>query len=80
VSEAREASSTPARKGDDSRPVKPKEASTGPLEGSAVGPAVPPAAGSAKGAAQPKGEHGGPKGPEPTRYGDWEKGGRCFDF
>lgn len=29
---------------------------------------------------QPEGEKGGPKGPEPTRYGDWEKGGRCFDF
>jgi hypothetical protein len=29
---------------------------------------------------QPAGEKGGPKGPEPTRYGDWEKGGRCFDF
>ncbi len=29
---------------------------------------------------QPGGEHGGPSGPEPTRYGDWEKGGRCFDF
>ncbi|GAB4848076.1 hypothetical protein Ancab_002738 [Ancistrocladus abbreviatus] len=26
------------------------------------------------------GEIGGPKGPEPTRYGDWEKGGRCYDF
>lgn len=26
------------------------------------------------------GEVGGPKGPEPTRYGDWEKGGRCIDF
>ncbi|MGH7112182.1 MAG: DUF1674 domain-containing protein [Stellaceae bacterium] len=23
---------------------------------------------------------GGPKGPEPTRYGDWEIGGRCTDF
>jgi hypothetical protein len=29
---------------------------------------------------QHAGETGGPKGPEPTRYGDWEKGGRCFDF
>ncbi len=29
---------------------------------------------------QPAGERGGPKGPEPTRYGDWEKNGRCFDF
>ncbi|KAF9616368.1 hypothetical protein IFM89_029622 [Coptis chinensis] len=26
------------------------------------------------------GEVGGPKGPEPTRYGDWERGGRCTDF
>lgn len=22
----------------------------------------------------------GPKGLEPTRYGDWEKNGRCSDF
>ena len=28
---------------------------------------------------QPK-EIGGPKGLEPTRYGDWEKRGRCIDF
>lgn len=26
------------------------------------------------------GEVDGPRGPEPTRYGDWEKGGRCYDF
>lgn len=25
-------------------------------------------------------EFGGPKGPEPTRYGDWERGGRVSDF
>lgn len=25
-------------------------------------------------------EIGGPTGPEPTRFGDWEKGGRCSDF
>lgn len=25
-------------------------------------------------------EIGGPKGPEPTRYGDWEFNGRCTDF
>ena len=25
-------------------------------------------------------EIGGPKGLEPTRYGDWEKRGRCIDF
>ena len=22
----------------------------------------------------------GPKGPEPTRFGDWERKGRCVDF
>ncbi len=27
-----------------------------------------------------KQEIGGPKGPEPTRYGDWERRGRCVDF
>ena len=26
------------------------------------------------------GEQGGPEGPEPTRYGDWEVGGRASDF
>ncbi len=25
-------------------------------------------------------EVGGPKGLEPTRYGDWERNGRCSDF
>ena len=29
--------------------------------------------------APPK-EIGGPKGLEPNRYGDWEKGGRAIDF
>lgn len=29
--------------------------------------------------ARPK-EIGGREGPDPTRYGDWEKGGRCIDF
>lgn len=32
-------------------------------------------------AAEPVKEFGGRKdGPEPTRYGDWEKNGRCIDF
>ena len=30
-------------------------------------------------AEQPK-EIGGREGPDPTRYGDWEKAGRCIDF
>ena len=38
----------------------------------AVGEVRPPAA-------EPR-EIGGPKGLEPTRYGDWEYNGRCIDF
>ena len=37
-----------------------------------AGNTKPPAAG-------PR-EIGGSKGPEPTRYGDWEYNGRCTDF
>ncbi|MES1935950.1 DUF1674 domain-containing protein [Salinisphaera hydrothermalis] len=29
--------------------------------------------------ARPK-EYGGRNGPDPVRYGDWEKNGRCIDF
>ena len=28
----------------------------------------------------PEPEVGGRDGPEPTRFGDWEKNGRCIDF
>ena len=42
---------------------------------------------SAKASAAPKspndvkeGEIGGYKGPEPTRFGDWQHNGRCTDF
>lgn len=28
----------------------------------------------------PPDEIGGQAGPEPTRYGDWERNGRCTDF
>ncbi|MDH5833870.1 DUF1674 domain-containing protein [Luteimonas sp. M1R5S59] len=30
--------------------------------------------------AGPVAEVGGREGPDPTRYGDWEKNGRCIDF
>jgi hypothetical protein len=36
-------------------------------------PTVPPPA------PRPR-EIGGRDGPEPTRFGDWEKNGRCIDF
>jgi hypothetical protein len=28
----------------------------------------------------PPREIGGRPGPDPTRYGDWERSGRCIDF
>jgi len=40
-------------------------------------PAIPAAR---KPAPQEPKEIGGPAGPEPTRYGDWERRGRCIDF
>ncbi|MGH8378276.1 MAG: DUF1674 domain-containing protein [Gammaproteobacteria bacterium] len=43
---------------------------------------IPPDKNSEPGSKQPAkpAEIGGPKGLDPTRYGDWEKGGRCIDF
>jgi hypothetical protein len=46
-----------------------------PVAGQPAPPAEPPGA-----AKKPPREIGGPKGPEPTRYGDWERNGRCTDF
>ncbi|MDX6750540.1 DUF1674 domain-containing protein [Geminicoccaceae bacterium 1502E] len=43
-------------------------------------PPPAPAPSGAQGPQQPAGEVNGPKGPEPTRFGDWEKDGRCSDF
>ena len=44
-------------------------------------PTAPPAGAPAAAAPQRAvREIGGPQGPEPTRYGDWEKNGRCIDF
>jgi hypothetical protein len=39
----------------------------------------PRTAGSRNDNVAPK-EIGGRDGPEPTRFGDWEKAGRCIDF
>ena len=41
---------------------------------------TPPTAGEGAGTAAVQKEIGGRDGPEPTRYGDWEKNGRCIDF
>jgi len=41
---------------------------------------VPPLPAASHPEAPLKREIGGPKGPEPTRFGDWERAGRCIDF
>jgi hypothetical protein len=62
-----------------------------PIEGAAPGKLLTPAARRAleeaaarraAAAVAPSGlpEHGGPAGPEPTRFGDWERKGQAVDF
>jgi hypothetical protein len=46
----------------------------------AVLPAEVPAAAAPAQTPRPPVEIGGAPGPDPTRYGDWEKFGRCIDF
>jgi hypothetical protein len=43
-------------------------------------PSVPQTVPEAAVAALAPVESGGPAGLEPTRYGDWERRGRCIDF
>jgi len=45
-----------------------------------TGAGAPTAAEAQRPAQQIPRELGGPQGPEPTRYGDWERKGRCIDF
>jgi len=53
----------------------PGPANTAAVTGSPLQPATP-----AGGPAGLPREIGGRDGPEPTRFGDWEKAGRCIDF
>ncbi len=70
---------------DDRRTVEPQPGTTdnmgmrGRPDDRAAPPEKSPAQQPAEPAPRPR-EIGGPKGPEPTRYGDWEVGGRCTDF
>ena len=64
----------PKRRGASPRPPgkDPSHDDKRPAEGTAAKPA-------GTDGARPK-EIGGPSGPEPTRYGDWERKGICVDF
>lgn len=59
-------------------PVAPAPTPSAPQP--AATPGSPASAVPAPAAVARKPEIGGPTGPEPTRYGDWEKAGRCVDF
>ncbi|HKK02887.1 MAG TPA: DUF1674 domain-containing protein [Gammaproteobacteria bacterium] len=70
-----------------SEAARPGDAETveGPTEAAkpTPGPASAPTPGTGAdetAAAPPPKEIGGRDGPEPVRYGDWEKNGRCIDF
>jgi len=52
-------------------PKSPQAKPETPQDPKPAKPALPPV---------PPREIGGPKGPEPTRYGDWERNGRVSDF
>ncbi len=52
--------------------VAPAEVTADAPKGAASRPAAVPAVAAV--------EVGGRVGPEPTRFGDWEKSGRCIDF
>jgi hypothetical protein len=52
----------------------PQEKQSEPAPSPTADPAAQPAT------QKPPREIGGRDGPEPTRYGDWEKAGRCIDF
>lgn len=69
----------PAEGVDDTQSPLGGERSSEQLESISQAQPEPPVATRSDSAPRPR-EIGGPKGPEPTRYGDWEKGGRCIDF
>ncbi|MBS0375130.1 MAG: DUF1674 domain-containing protein [Proteobacteria bacterium] len=59
---------TPVPPLDPAAPAAPRGRVASPAPASTGQPAPPPR------------EIGGREGLEPTRYGDWEKAGRCIDF
>lgn len=62
------------KKNNDAKEIELKQASSEAASGSAEKGATKAVA-----KVSPR-EINGPKGLEPTRYGDWESKGRCYDF
>jgi hypothetical protein len=61
------------------RRPQPRPATVVPLNDAGLNDAGGEGARPTQGPGRPK-ELGGPMGPEPTRYGDWERKGICVDF
>ena len=61
-------------------PVDPDKAKESVEKSDPAKPAAPPPKSDAVTPPTIPRETGGPKGREPTRYQDWERGGRCIDF
>ena len=61
------------------KPGAPKPVTLAPKAAPKTAPAAAKAPSAAAPAPKAK-EIGGPSGPEPTRYGDWERKGICVDF
>ncbi len=59
--------------------TKPGQEAATPASETPATPAQPEQAAPATKKPMPK-EIGGPEGPEPTRFGDWERKGRVSDF
>lgn len=59
---------------------KPDSTASEPAQSAAAPVSDKPAEAAPTGLAKRPREIGGPSGPEPTRYGDWERNGRVSDF
>lgn len=66
----------------ESQPDESNRAPSGPRDTAETGTGAERDAPSGEGTDEEnrKGEIGGRAGPDPVRYGDWEKKGRCIDF
>ncbi len=62
------------------RPKEPAPAAVEPGKTDKADKTTGPSKASQSGAGSKAKETGGPSGPEPTRYGDWERKGICVDF
>lgn len=71
---------SPQDTGNEDAPAADSTIDSQPDPAPAMQPATPPGSQPICDKDQRPKEVGGREGPDPTRYGDWEKNGRCIDF